>query len=167
MGFPRLQAREDVNTNVLELARIGATIDDMKPVSLPHLTETCWSSIAQSEATLDIETDVTIQGDAIRLEQVFENLFRNAIEHGGEDVTITVGLLEDGTGFFVEDDGPGVPLTERQTLLKWGSSYSDSGTGFGLAIVQEIIEAHGRSLQITAGSEDGARFEITGVEFDE
>ncbi|MFP9193774.1 sensor histidine kinase [Natronosalvus vescus] len=162
-----LSRMDQIISNLLELARTGATIDEIEPISLPHLTEMCWNSVSQSEATLNIEADITIQADATRVAQVFENLFRNAIEHGGADVTITVGLLEDGSGFFVEDDGPGISPTKRLSVLERGTSYSDTGTGFGLAIVQEIVEAHGWAVQITTGTEGGARFEITGVEFEE
>ncbi|MFP8956454.1 response regulator [Natrialbaceae archaeon A-CW3] len=161
-----LARMEQIISNVLELARSGAKIDEVEPVSLPELTEACWNSVVQSEASLDIETNSTIQADATRPAQVFENLFRNAIEHSDSDVTITVGRLEAEAGFFVEDDGPGIPPTERLAVLERGTSYSDTGTGFGLAIVQEIVEAHGWTLQITTGTEGGARFEISGVEFD-
>ncbi len=137
----------------------------MEPISLPDLTEACWNSIAEPEATLNNETDITIYANNIRLAQIFENLFRNAIEHAGTDVTITVDRLDDESGFFVEDDGPGVPPSKRQTALEWGVSTTDTGTGFGLAIVQEIVEAHEWSLQITTGAEGGAKFEITDVEF--
>lgn len=160
-----LMRMDQIITNMLELAKMGAKVNDLEPISLPDLLESCWNSIAESEATLDIETDVTIHGDATRLAQVFENLFRNAIEHGSADVTITVGLLEDESGIFVKDDGPGIPSSKRQTALEWGRTTSDTGTGFGLTIVQEIVEAHGWDLQITTATDGGARFEISGVEF--
>jgi signal transduction histidine kinase len=91
-----------------------------------------------------------------------ENLFRNAIEHGGEDVTIRVGGLSDG--FYVEDDGPGIPEDARDEVFEVGYSTSPNGTGFGLNIVKEIVEAHGWEIGVTAGMDGGARFEITGVE---
>jgi signal transduction histidine kinase len=91
-----------------------------------------------------------------------ENLFRNAIEHGGEDVTIRVGGLSDG--FYVEDDGPGVPEDARDEVFEVGYSTSPDGTGFGLNIVKEIAEAHNWEITLTEGTTGGARFEITNVE---
>jgi signal transduction histidine kinase len=87
-------------------------------------------------------------------------------------VTVTVGALPDG--FFVADDGPGIPPSDREQVLEMGYSTSREGTGFGLAIVAEIAEAHGWDVAITGGSpaEDtraddgtvGARFEFTDVD---
>ncbi|MEF8843552.1 MAG: HAMP domain-containing sensor histidine kinase [Haloarculaceae archaeon] len=81
----------------------------------------------------------------------------------GEGVAITVGDLEDG--FYVEDDGPGIPADEREQVFEAGYSSSADGTGFGLKIVADVAEAHGGDVVATEGSDGGARFEIRGVEF--
>ncbi|MFY4812894.1 PAS domain S-box protein [Haloarcula sp. AONF1] len=78
-------------------------------------------------------------------------------------VTITIGATEDG--FYVADDGPGVSETERETLFEAGYSTDDDGTGFGLAIVDRIAEAHGWSVDVGESADGGACFEVTGVEF--
>ncbi|RLM97191.1 PAS domain S-box protein [Haloarcula sp. Atlit-7R] len=82
----------------------------------------------------------------------------------GKCVTITIGTAEDG--FYVADDGPGVPGAKRGTLFEAGYSTDDDGTGFGLAIVDRIAEAHGWSVDVSESADGGARFEITGVEFE-
>jgi signal transduction histidine kinase len=82
----------------------------------------------------------------------------------GENVTITVGELPDGTGFYVEDDGPGIPEAERAEVFEPGYSTRTDGTGFGLAIVKAVVEAHGWSIGVRTGQAGGARFEITGVD---
>jgi signal transduction histidine kinase len=89
---------------------------------------------------------------------LFENLFRNAVEHGGSDVTITVGALPDG--FYVEDDGDGFPEGAASEVFDAGFTTAADGTGFGLAIVSEIVEAHDWSIEATEGTDGGARFEI-------
>lgn len=76
-------------------------------------------------------------------------------------VEITVGDLPDG--FYLEDNGPGIPEDRRQTIFEAGYTTDDGGTGFGLAIVTQIAEAHGWEIRATAGEAGGARFEITGV----
>ena len=101
--------------------------------------------------------------DERRLQRLFENLYRNAVEHGGEDVTVTVGDI-DGEGFFVADDGPGIPPDERDRVFQSGYSGDEDGTGFGLAIVERIVEAHGWAIHVTESDTGGARFEITGLE---
>jgi len=82
------------------------------------------------------------------------------VEHGG-DVAIRVGDLDDG--FYVADDGPGIPDGVRDSLFEPGQSGVDGSTGFGLAIVQEIATAHGWTVEAVE-STDGARFEIRGVD---
>ena len=104
----------------------------------------------------------TIQADYDRLCQLLENLFRNAIDHCGEDVTVRVGCLDDG--FYIEDDGPGIPADAREEVFEVGHSTSPDGTGFGLSIVKDIAESHGWEITITEGTTGGARFEITGIE---
>lgn len=78
---------------------------------------------------------------------------------------MTVGTLEDGTGFYVEDDGIGIPEAERESVFESGYSTEPAGTGLGLAIVSEVVDAHGWDCALTTGTAGGARFEITGVEW--
>jgi signal transduction histidine kinase len=77
-------------------------------------------------------------------------------------VTLTIGDTADG--FYVEDDGPGIPEKERQEVFEVGVSTSEEGTGFGLSIVREVVAAHGWEITVTEGREGGARFDITGIE---
>ena len=107
-----------------------------------------------------IDADDDLLADSGRLKRLLQNLFRNAAEHGGEEVV--VGDLEGG--FYVEDDGPGIPEERRETVFESGHTTSESGTGFGLAIVERIAEAHGWEVTLTEGDAGGARFEFTGVD---
>jgi signal transduction histidine kinase len=91
-----------------------------------------------------------------------ENLVRNAVDHGGERVTVTVGTL--GDGFYVEDDGVGIPAGERAAAFEAGYTTSRSGSGFGLNIVEQVADAHGWDVAVAEGTDGGARFEVTGVE---
>jgi signal transduction histidine kinase len=149
--------------DLLTLARQGSTIEQTDSVALDTITETTWQHVETAEATLLVETEQTIRADSSRIEQLFENLFRNAIEHAGEDVNVTVGELADG--FYVADDGPGIPAEEQDDVFDAGYSKSDDGTGLGLQIVEEIADAHGWESTVTDGKQSGARFEFTGVEF--
>jgi len=150
--------------DLLTLAREGQRVSELAPVSLADAVSRCTRTVETGGATLVTETDATIEADLGQLQQVLENLIRNAIDHGGDAVTITVGDLEDG--FYVEDDGPGVPEDRREDVFEAGFSTSTEGTGFGLAIVREIVEDHGWEIAVSESQSGGARFEITGVEID-
>lgn len=159
------QAHERIQTlieDILALAREGEAVGDSEPISLGPLVEECWETVETSEARLIANITQTVQADRSRLKQVFENLMRNAVEHGGEDVTVTVGELADG--FYIEDDGSGIPADERETIFDPGYSTSEDGTGFGLSIIKQIVDAHNWKIHVTDSNEGGARFEITGVE---
>ena len=149
--------------DVLTLARSDSTVADVERIDLSELVTACWANVATDTATLAVETTRPIRGDDGRLKRLFENLFRNSIEHGGTDVTVTVGELDEG--FYVEDDGVGIDAAERNESFEDGYSTRQEGTGFGLTIVKQVVEAHDWSIRVIDGSDGGARFEITGVTF--
>ena len=153
--------------DLLTLARQGETISETDPIDLGELAGACRENLATGEATLSVRIDRTIAADRDRLRQLFENLLRNSVEHAGPDVTITIGELDDGGGFYVADDGPGIPADERERVFEMGYTTSESGTGFGLRIVKQVAEAHGWDVRVTEGADGGARFEFSGVEFAE
>jgi PAS domain S-box-containing protein len=143
--------------DVLTLARQGRVIDDTEPIELASVAERAWRTVEREDATIDIEVTETLDGDPDRLLRLFENLFRNAIDHASADVHVTVGPTEEG--FFVADDGPGIPDGECERIFEHGYSTSDSGTGLGLMIVRKIADAHGWTVSV-ADSGAGARFDV-------
>jgi signal transduction histidine kinase len=70
-----------------------------------------------------------------------------------------MGSLPGESGFYIEDDGPGVPPDDRTDVFENGYTTEENGTGFGLSIVQTIFEAHGWNVSLTEGTEGGARIE--------
>ena len=219
-----LDRMEALIDDLLTLAREGREVTDAHPVDLASMIDGCWENVETDEAVLHTTIDRRVRADRSRLKQVFENLFRNSVEHGstsnrtesgdsvehgstssrtesddsvehgstgprsnphgnsvehgstgsrtksddsvehaGADVRVTVGELDDG--FYIEDDGPGIPADEREEVFEAGYSRSADGTGFGLSIIQRVVDAHGWQIRVTDGSDGGARFEITGVEF--
>ena len=174
-----LDRSEALIEDLLTLARKGTGVDEMEPVELGSVARECWGNVETDGETVRVENDVTVRADESRLRQLLENLFRNAVEHGstssqpGADdavehgvkaVTVTVGELDAVDGFYVEDDGPGIPEGERDRVFETGYTTASDGTGLGLSIVQRIAEAHGWEITATAGETGGARFEISGVE---
>ena len=157
-----LDRMDQIIDRTLTLARQGQVVGDTEPVDLTDLVGGCWLNIESEAATLTLADPPTVLADPERLPHLFENLFRNAVEHGGESVGIEVGGLPGG--FYVQDDGTGIPNKERNHVLEVGFSTSETGTGLGLGIVREISDAHGWTLTVTEGSTGGARFEFTDVD---
>ncbi|MFC7325293.1 sensor histidine kinase [Halorubrum rutilum] len=152
---------EALITDLLTLARQDQS-PERRSVRLADLIESCWMNVRTEDATLRLEACATIRADESRVRQLFENLFRNSVEHVGPAVTVTVGDLDGG--FYVEDDGPGIPPDERDDVFETGHTTSDEGTGFGLSIAERVAESHGWEIRVVDGAGGGARFEVTGVE---
>ncbi|WP_142858228.1 PAS domain-containing protein [Salinigranum halophilum] len=149
--------------DTLTLARQGKSVSDSCEIEVVDLVGQCWGGVETAEASLEIEDEFTIRGDQDRLRHVFENLFRNAVEHAGDTVTVRVGRGDDDS-IYVEDDGPGIPAVIRDAVFEPGYTSAAGGTGFGLAIVKRIAEAHGWEVAVVDGRDGGARFEFHGVD---
>lgn len=154
---------EAIIEHTLALAREGRTVGETQPIDLESIATGCWARVATGDATLSTEGSLRFLGDPERVEQIFENLFRNAIEHGGEGITVRVGSV-DTDGFYVADDGPGIPQSDRGSVFEPGYTTGEEGVGIGLSIITEIVDAHGWSVELTSSADGGARFDITGVE---
>jgi PAS domain S-box-containing protein len=153
---------QELIDDLLTLARTGDRTTAVEAVSLADAIEGCWRTVETGDATLDIATTRAIRADPSRLEQLLQNLVENAVEHGGSDVTITVGDVDDG--FYVADDGPGLPADADERVFEPGYSTADGTTGFGLGIVAQVAADHGWTVDVTESEAGGARFEIRGVE---
>ena len=157
--------------DVLTLAREGQTIEETDSVSLRETAGDAWRNVDTADAVLEVRSDAAFVANRERLLRVFENLFRNAVEHGRDDVRVRIDVLDGSVGhstackgFYVADDGPGIPEDQRADVLRDGYTTSEDGTGLGLSIVSEIVDAHGWDVRITESDAAGARFEVTGVE---
>ncbi|MGB9958375.1 sensor histidine kinase [Haloferax prahovense] len=235
--------------DVLQLARAGESVGEVERVSLATVAADAVTNTSLGASGLTVEADAELLADRGRLTAVFENLFRNAVEHGSTGnqttsgdavehgstgsrissddaveqgsagsrissddaversstgnqtasdpaerdtaggrpspdeapnpgvrrpvpdatdggtpgVNVRVGPLDDG--FFVEDDGPGIPPEERERIFESGYSTDSRGTGLGLAIVSGVADAHGWEVSATDGENGGARFEFRNVSF--
>lgn len=157
-----LDRMETLIENLLSLAREGTAVENPVPIAIDSVAFDAWANTAPETATLNTDVDLIVDGERSRLQQLFENLFSNAIEHAGESVTVTVGPIADGNeqgqGFYVEDDGPGVDPDIAESVFEWGVTSDTDGTGLGLAIVAEIADAHG--WEVSLKPDDGARLEF-------
>jgi len=146
----QLDRMTDIIDNALVIARGNQELE-RTPTDLETAARAAWDNVDTEDATLEIDATRPIQADDRLLPHLFENLFRNSIQHAGADVTVTVGPLDDG--FYVTDDGPGLP---EEDVFEPG--VTTGGTGLGLTIVQTVADAHGWTIRTPSGN--GARFEF-------
>ncbi|QLH77594.1 PAS domain-containing protein [Halosimplex rubrum] len=148
----------DLSEEVLDVLDVGVSSTALGP-----LVEQVWSVHGTDEATLDVAvpegTEIIAETESVR--PLVENLLKNALDHAGPDVTVRVGTTD--RGFYVEDDGPGIPEAEREKVLEAGYTTAEDGTGTGLAIVTETVDQQGWDIDIgesETGGSPGARFEF-------
>jgi len=167
-----LDRMETIVRNLLTTTRSGQAVAATEAVGLAAVAEAAWQTVETPDATLVVEDGVgSVLADADQLTTALENLFRNAMEYGspdaqsseaGGDGGVTVRIGADDDGFYVEDDGPGIPPDKRAEVFEYGYT-SGSGTGIGLAVVRDIAEVHGWEVAATEGADGGARFEVRGM----
>ncbi|KTG09587.1 hypothetical protein AUR64_13015 [Haloprofundus marisrubri] len=171
-------------SDLLSLAHGGQAAMEFDQIQLSTLARACWETVETADATLVVDPDGSISADRDQLRQLFENLFRNSVEHGStnnrtksddsvergpassqraSDDTLTITVGRTPGGFYVADDGSGIPESERATVFETRYSTATEGTGFGLTIVQQVVGAHDWEIDVAESTEGGARFEITGV----
>lgn len=126
--------------NMLTQAREGSTVTDPEPVALADIARDAWDRLDTEQAHLEVQGERTVDGDPSRLRRLFENAYRNAIEHAGPDTSVTVEVTEEG--FTVADDGPGIPESERARVFDSGYTTRPANTGFGLSIIAALARAH-------------------------
>lgn len=169
------QRMDVIITDILTLARSGQTIEETQSVDITTVAGEAWKTTNTGDSVLELSVDTgcTVPADPDRLLQVFENLFRNAIEHNDSPVQVTVGLPaemvngeDNPSAFFVEDTGCGIPGSQQDAVFDSGETTASEGTGLGLSIVQSIVDAHGWDITVTDSTDGGARFVITDIDSD-
>lgn len=154
---------EAIISDLLEIARQGEKTLKLDAVDVDEFAEDVWNGIESRSATVDTDSaDGRILADRDRLTELFANLFRNSVEHGSGDVTVTVGSTSDG--FYVADDGTGIPEERRERVFQSGYSTDDTGTGLGLSIIEQVADSHGWTISIEESGDGGARFSFDGVD---
>ncbi len=167
-----------------EIARIGRLVDDLlllarmeqteflqvETIDLAPFVHELWdgmSLLAVRRFELGEVPRGSLRGDPDRLAQALRNLVANAIGHTGTGDGLVRMRVElgacDGVRFFVEDDGPGIPVEQRERVFDrfhrtdTARDRVAGGTGLGLAIVRAIAEAHGGQVTAAQSPEGGAK----------
>jgi len=178
---------DELIDNLLDDIKHGETTVEIEAVDLAVVVEEAWPE--QTTATLSVESELpTIEAEHTRLRQLLDNLFRNSVEHGstssqrenraddsiqhgGDGITVRVGRIDppersdhtDSIGLYIGDDGSGIDPDHREEVFEYGYSGSTDGTGFGLAIVDEIVDAFDWEIDVTESPNGGARFELQNI----
>lgn len=160
-----LESIDRITGELLTLARRADERGEHTEFSLGEIAREVWAETDTREATLEVVGDRTIRANRGQVHLLLSNLVRNAVGHGGYDVTVRVGPVEsdDGSGgFYVEDTGPGIPAEDRDRVFESGYTTGYGGSGVGLTIVQRVADAHDWSVEVGESDEGGARFTFRG-----
>ncbi len=152
----------EIIDDVLTIAREGKSVEETEDVDLTTVATEAWEYVDTGNASLTVRGDATVRAHRSKLLTIFENLFRNALDHGPADVSVVVETTTGG--FSVADDGPGIPANYLEDVFEYGYTTDDAGTGLGLSIVRTMAESHGWSVAVDDDYDDGARFVFSNVE---
>ena len=154
---------------LLDYARIGGspirrTAVDVEPL-VASTMEDLRSAGEDNGAEVTVEASVPVQADPTLASVLVQNLVGNAVKFAGTGgrlprVVVSVGTVASGVRIVVDDNGPGVPVAERELVLEpleRGSNAEAPGFGIGLATCRRIVESHGGRLGIDDSPLGGAR----------
>jgi len=175
-----LERTQELIEDVTELLQDGDIVNEVEPLELAQVVADVEETFGTDRLTIRVADSTEIAADYYAAKRLFENLFSNAVEHasmshdsqarrdaverGGPETTVEVGTLDDRAGFYVADDGSGIPPEEREQVFEPGYTTKESGSGFGLVSIQQIVQAHGWTIDVAESDAGGTRFEISGVE---
>jgi signal transduction histidine kinase len=154
-----LLARADAGT--LNARRVPVDLDDVVDTVVDHLAPS--HPVRVDRGAVD---PVQVTGDPVLLEQVVRNLVENAVRHADHDVRVSLARVDGHAILTVDDDGPGIPYDrrpeafERFARLDGARDRDEGGAGLGLAIVADIVRAHGGQVDIEDASLGGARVQV-------
>jgi signal transduction histidine kinase len=155
---------------LLSVARLDAiALDVSGKVDLNDVAHQAVANLApwalaqgRTIAFVGADRPVIVGGNAYAIDDAIRNLIENAVVHAPPHTEVTVSVSADGS-IDVRDRGPGVPQEDRERIFErfWrGRAASSHGAGLGLAIVAEIMKAHGGNVEVNAGPHGGAVFTL-------
>ncbi|MCC6568111.1 MAG: hypothetical protein IT315_02625 [Anaerolineales bacterium] len=157
--------------NVLESARLQSKTLPLRfqPMRLDAVLRDVVMRIRSRYKDLQVNMDIAlappIQGDGVRIAQVFENLFTNAIKYApGTPITISLSFNHDTATVTFKDEGPGIPFESLplifERFFRARSEKTVTGSGLGLYICKQIIQAHRGKIWAESAPGEGTTFYI-------
>lgn len=165
-GADRMREMVD---DLLAYSRVEQSEDVLEPVETEEIVETVTEDltvcIEESNAEIAVESLPPVEGDADKLEQLFQNLISNAIKYSGEEppaIEITAQQQGEHWQFAVADSGIGIDPAKTDRIFEvFKRLHHDdeyAGTGIGLALCQEIVENHGGDIWVESEPGEGSTF---------
>ncbi|MFC7058859.1 sensor histidine kinase [Halovenus salina] len=151
-----LDRMEELIDDLLTISQAGYASAETEPTPLAQTARAAWDNVDTGDSSLEIPTNTNLHANRSQVQELFENLFRNAVEHNEPPVTVRIDTHEDG--FVVTDDGTGIPEDRRDGIFDPGVSSAEGGTGLGLYIVQQIANAHGWTVSVRESEDSGVEF---------
>ena len=152
-----LEQLESLADEGLLFVKAGRELDEQSELDLASFARECWELIDDPDASLSVEP-MRVYAEPERLRMLLNQLFDNAVVHSDGPVTVRVGPLSGERGFYVADDGPGIPEDELEYVFDRGYTTESERDGHGLALVDEIAGALGWDVEVVEA--DGTRIEI-------
>jgi signal transduction histidine kinase len=161
---------QHLTEDLLLLARLDSHQErSHQPVNLAAIVTESARAIKRDDVELillGVDAPAIVDGDPEQLQRMIRNLIHNAEEHADHHITAAVTTSRRVVRLQVADDGPGIPVDQRQTVferfvrLDNARTRDTGGTGLGLAIVNDVVNSHGGSITITDSDPHGATFTI-------
>jgi len=158
---PLLRSVRRVESLLTDLSRIGSIacpVSETETLSLADVATEVWAAGSYEDAELEVVTDASVDAESDRLRLMLRELFDNAVTHSEEPVTVTVGDTD--SGFYVADDGPGIPEGDRDEVLEQGFGTTRDGEGYGLFLVDTAARAHGWTVSVGESQSGGTRIDV-------
>jgi PAS domain S-box-containing protein len=164
-GAERMQAMID---GLLQYARVETRGEEFELTDLDAVLEDVQQDLemklAEADVTIHVDTLPRVSADVQQLRQLFQNLLKNAADHGGAGTTveITANTTGDTHEISITDDGPGIPPERQDDILGLFETGEDSdGTGIGLAVCERIADRHGGEIRVDSTPGEGTTFVVT------
>jgi len=154
-----LEEMDQLMERGVKLAEVGQPLEETETVSLARLAADSWDDVGQERGELVTE-DFQFVGERERVRMLLNELVRNAFVYSNGPVTVEVGPLPDVEGFYVADDGPGIPDDDREYVVDTGYTTHPDREGLGLSVVTEIAGAHGWDIALEPSNSGGTRVEV-------
>lgn len=158
--------------DTLTLRNQSQPVEELDCHAVSELAESAWEVVESGDSELRVTDRFDFACDEERVTRLFENIFKNAMDHNEDPVIIRVGIHDTLTtstrgdtqkAFYVSDDGCGIPEDKREQVFEIGETTRRDGTGLGLPIVKRIAEAHQWNVQVVDSFDDGAKFVFNNV----
>ena len=142
------------------------THEETESVNLQKIFQEIKENIGSDKLYISYVEQINFKGRPVALKRSFENIIQNGITYG-DKVNVKIKKSTNRVLIFIDDDGPGIPEDQHKNVFKpffrldKSRSLNKSGVGLGLAIVEDIINSHGGTIQLGKSEFNGLQVKIS------